>query len=736
MNKKADNQKKSQLSTQRLHLLGEEKQALLKAMNMAVNLSNFATSLNKIDSPQLILKTTAARVLTVIQFKAISFYLVNEQDSSFYQAYCEPEKSASVIEDEVNILIEDKTFSLALRINKPTIVTSSDKSAQIMLHPLLTMSRTRGMFVGILDQDKHTISDIAHILFTISMVTTADALESFSLYQSNKKINNELEANIKKLEESEKDLTKINQKLQQDIRKRKRAEKALQQAEEKYRSIFENAAEGIFQAAPQGYYRSANSAMARIYGYDSPEELIREVKDISGQLLLDQNRFNELMGMLKLRGAINNLETQICRKDGSTRWVSINVHAVRDEDGSLLCYEGTMMDMTEKKALEAQLLQSQKMEAVGCLAGGVAHDFNNILMAIIGYAEMALYKVTENNPLYHDLDQILKAGARATDLVKQILAFSRQTEQERRPLQVVPLIKEALKLIRSSIPSTIDIAQQLVVPEGQDIILADPTQIHQVLMNLCTNSSYAMRTEGGVLTVHLSVIDADDHFVLRYPGLKPGSYLRLAVSDTGQGIDEAIKGRIFDPYFTTKSPGEGTGLGLAVVHAIVKSHNGAIGAESERGKGSTFQVFLPRIEERIPTTAVPREALPTGNERVLFIDDEKTLVDLAQEMIKSLGYSVKTETNSRQALQTFLAAPQTFDLIITDMTMPGLTGSALAQEILAIRPDIPVILCTGFSDLINEKKAKEIGIREFIMKPFTTTKLAKAMRKALDQQLK
>ena len=748
MNKKTDNREKSIFGEEQLHLLGKEKQALLKAMDMAVNLSNYSTSLNKIESPRLILETTAARVQTVIRFKAIAFYLVNEQDSSFDQAYCDPEESATFIEEEVNILIDDKTFSLALRINKPTIVTSSDKSAQIMLHPLLTISRIKGMFIGILAQDKNDISDISHILFTISMVTTADALESFGLYQSNRKINKELEASIKKLEASEKELirhrenlelllterTSTNQKLQQDIRRRKRAEKALKQAEEKYRSIFENAAEGIFQAAPDGHYLSANPALARICGYDAPEELMQEVATISRQLNIDQTRLDEFMRILEHRGAINNLETQIYRKDGSTSWVSINAHAVRDEQGSLLCYEGTMMDITEKKVLEAQLLQSQKIEAVGCLAGGVAHDFNNILMAIIGYTEMALYKVPEETPLRHDLDQILKAGSRASDLVKQILAFSRQTEQERKPLQIISLIKEALKLMRSSIPSTIEIRQELAITQGKDIILADPTQIHQVLMNLCTNAAHAMRTEGGILTVHLSDVEADSSFVLRYPGLKPGSFLRLTVKDTGHGMDAAVMERIFDPYFTTKSPGEGTGLGLAVVHAIVKSHNGAIAVNSERGKGTTFQVFLPRIDEQIAHPVEISEALPTGNERILFIDDEKALANLAQEMIKSLGYSITTETDSLQALKTFRSQPDAFDLVITDMTMPGMTGNVLAKEIMAIRPDIPIILCTGFSQLISEKQAKEIGVREFIMKPFTTTKLAQVLRKVLDEQ--
>jgi CheY-like chemotaxis protein len=317
--------------------------------------------------------------------------------------------------------------------------------------------------------------------------------------------------------------------------------------------------------------------------------------------------------------------------------------------------------------------------------------------------------------------------------VNQILTFSRQTEQERRPVQVGPLIKEALKLLRSSLPSTIEIRHAITVPVDGATVMADPTHIHQVLMNLCTNSAHAMRSRGGLLSVELSETELDASFVARYPGLKPGQYLRLSVTDTGHGMHPAVIERIFDPYFTTKGPGEGTGLGLAVVRGIIKSLGGGISVYSEAGQGTTFHIFLPKIEAEAVREPERIEALLTGGERVLFVDDEQVLADLGKEMLESIGYSVEIETSSIDALESFRAEPEAFDLVITDMTMPGLTGRELAAELMAIRPGIPVILCTGFSELINGKLAMETGIREFVMKPYTVRSLAKTIRKVLEQ---
>ncbi len=385
----------------------------------------------------------------------------------------------------------------------------------------------------------------------------------------------------------------------------------------------------------------------------------------------------------------------------------------------------------EKLNAEAQLQQAQKMEAIGTLAGGIAHDFNNILGAIMGYSELIKMKLPEESDLISDLDQVIRAGERARDLVRQILTVARQQRQEQRPIQIRYIINEALNLLKATLPSTIEIREDLAKDAG--IVNADPTQVHQVIMNLCTNAGHAMQEDGGVLTVELANVEIDDLSASKHLDLDAGSYLRLTVSDTGYGMTSEIMERIFDPYFTTKDTGEGTGLGLSVAQGIVKAHGGTITVYSEPGIGTTFHVYLPVIQEAERAEKEESEApLPTGNERILFIDDEQVLVEIGSQMLERLGYEVVTKRSSVQALELFRAEPDRFDLVITDMTMPEMTGDKLAQKFMKIRPDIPVILCTGHSKQISEQKAKEIGIRAFIMKPILRRTIAETIREALD----
>ncbi|MDP3029139.1 MAG: GAF domain-containing protein, partial [Deltaproteobacteria bacterium] len=369
----------------------------------------------------------------------------------------------------------------------------------------------------------------------------------------------------------------------------------------------------------------------------------------------------------------------------------------------------------ELRMTQRQLVQIQKMEAIGTLAGGIAHDFNNILTAIIGYTELAREAAPEGSRVQAHLQEVFRAGMRAKDLVQQILIFSRQSKQEQKPLQTDSIVKEGLKLLRASIPTTIEIRPNIERECGT--VLGDPTQIYQVLVNLCTNAAHAMGEKGGVLEVSLMNVDLDADAVAQHPGLKPGLYVRLTVNDTGHGMDRAVMEQIFHPFFTTKGPGEGTGMGLAVVHGIVKSHGGAITVDSEPGRGATFHVYFPRIERGRAPEAEAAASVPTGSERILFVDDEKALVDMIKQMIESLGYKVAGRTSSIEALEAFRAQPDKFDLVITDQTMPNMTGKMLAKELLRIRPDIPIILCTGYSELITEEKAKAMGIRELVMKP-------------------
>ena len=514
-----------------------------------------------------------------------------------------------------------------------------------------------------------------------------------------------------------------------DITERKRAEEERMHLA----TAIEQTAEGLIVTNRDWVIQYVNPAVERMTGY-SKSEIIGKHSRILKSDKHDRVFYKNIRDTLA-RGEVWAGHLVNRRKDGTFYDTEVTSSPVLDSACNIISYVSIHRDITREVRLERELRQAHKMEAIGTLAGGIAHDFNNILMAIIGYTEMALYKTPEGTtPVRRDLEQVLKAGYRARDLVNQILTFSHQSDQERKVIDIVPPVKEALKLLRSSLPSTIEIRQDIVIPPEKGVILADPTQIHQVLMNLCTNAAHAMRDKGGILSVSLSSVEADAYLVSRYPDLKLGPYVRLTVGDSGHGVDPSLLERIFDPYFTTKGPGEGTGMGLAVVQGIVKRHGGMITVHSEIGKGTTFHALFPRIEQEIVPEDMLAEALPTGSERILFIDDEKPLVDLGKEMLESLGYSVTIKTNSLEALETFRAKPDAFDLIITDVTMPAMTGIELAKELMAIRPDIPIILCTGFSELINEKQAKEMGIQEFVMKPFVIGKHAKIIRKVLERK--
>jgi len=387
--------------------------------------------------------------------------------------------------------------------------------------------------------------------------------------------------------------------------------------------------------------------------------------------------------------------------------------------------------MEEKEKLEAQLQRAQQMEAIGTLAGGIAHDFNNVLYAIIGYTELSIDAVPEGSNARGNLQEVLKAADRAKNMVQQILTFSRKTEKEKKPISVQSVLKEAVSLIRTSLPSTIEIRQDIDADCGP--VMADPTQIHEIIMNLGTNAYHAMREKGGALgiTLRQEEIGSDDS---KYDlNLHPGSYLKLIVEDTGHGIDSNIMEKIFDPYFTTKGVGEGTGMGLSAVHGIVKDHGGDISVYSEPGKGTAFHVYLPLIETgSVEREIISAEPVSTGTERILFIDDEEQIVQMVQQILESLGYHVTPRTSSVEALEAFRTMPDEFDLVITDMTMPNMTGAELAPRLLEIRSDIPIILCTGFSELMDENKAKAIGIREYVMKPIVRDKIAGTIRKVLD----
>jgi len=517
----------------------------------------------------------------------------------------------------------------------------------------------------------------------------------------------------------------------QDITERKRAEEALRESEEKYRTVLESNPDPVIVYDMEGRVIYLNPAFTRVFGWSLEEQIGKKIDNF-----VPEENWPETRMMIKkvtVSGeSFSGLETRRYTKEGNILDISISGSFYRDQEGNVAASVINLRDITAQKRVEEQLQQSQKMEAIGTLASGIAHDFNNILSTIVGYTDLARIRLQQGTDATINLKEVLKASNRARELVRQILAVSRHGEQERKPICLSLAVKEGLKLLRASLPTTIEIRQN--IEASTETVEADPTQIYQVLMNLCTNAHHAMSETGGVMEVSLTSVNLDTKDLIGFPDLKPGSYLKLTVSDTGHGMDQDILERIFDPYFTTKEKGVGTGLGLSVANGIVKSHGGAIRVYSKPGKGSTFHIFLPEIKSEVESEAETTEVLPGGDERILFVDDEETLIEIGEEMLAELGYEVETRISSVEALETFRADPDKFDLVITDLTMPHMTGEKLTREIMKIRPDTPVILCTGFLGLITEEKAMEIGIKEFIIKPLVTIELAKAVRRVLDER--
>jgi signal transduction histidine kinase/CheY-like chemotaxis protein len=420
---------------------------------------------------------------------------------------------------------------------------------------------------------------------------------------------------------------------------------------------------------------------------------------------------------------------RLLNSEGKVLWVDLNCVQIEWEGGAATL--NFCRDVTQQKQLESQLRNTQKMEAIGSLAGGIAHDFNNILSAMIGYSELTAISLPEGSVLHSNMKTILDAGFRAKELVQQILTFSKQHEKERVAVKLSRIVKEALKLLRPALPSTIEIKLAL---ETESDILADPTQLHQVVMNLCTNAYHAMQEDGGVLTVSLSEIFLDERTLALYAGLEKGTYLKLTIHDTGCGMDDACKERIFDPYFTTKDKNKGTGLGLSVVHGIVMNLGGAIRVESQPGQGSVFELLFPKLETNEAQEDVDAgQELTYGNERILFVDDEKMLVRVGKELLEQLGFSVAGYANAEEALKVFREKPHQFDLVITDLTMPKMTGDRFANEIARIRPDLPIILCTGSQDKITQAKENAPGIKAVLVKPVNAHVWAETIHSALEQ---
>ncbi len=523
-----------------------------------------------------------------------------------------------------------------------------------------------------------------------------------------------------------------------EIKKRQEAEEALKESEEKLRRITASAQDAIIMIDDQGKVSFWNEAAERIFGYSGPEIM---KKDLHAVLASQQNyeayhknypRFKET-GQGPFLDKISELTGK--KKDGTEFPIELSLSGV--EIRGKWHGIGIVRDITyrkrieaEQKAMEKKIQQNQRIEAIGTLAGGIAHDFNNLLSAIIGFTELSLDTVEKGSVMDDNLNEVHIAANRAKELVKQILTVSRQSDEAVKPTRIDIIAEEVLKLIRSSIPATIEIRQNI---ESDSLIMGNASRVHQILMNLCTNAAYAMEKEGGVLKVGLKDVTIQDAGPLSDFELKPGEYVELTVSDTGAGIPPEVMGSIFEPYFTTKPPGEGTGMGLALVHGIVKSYGGKIAVESELEKGTVFTIHLPITQKCNEVSPYISEELPSGRERILFVDDETSIVRMSSKILEKLGYSVTIKTSSKEALELFRVKPDEFDLVITDMNMPHITGDALSAELMKIRPDIPVILCTGYSKKISDQVVREVGIKALVYKPVVRSDLAKTVRKILDE---
>ncbi len=511
-----------------------------------------------------------------------------------------------------------------------------------------------------------------------------------------------------------------------DVTERREAERALLESEEKFRELAELLPETIFETDLSGRVNFVNRNAYKQFGY-TREDFDKGVN--SYDFIAAEDREKVRINSEKILGGevMGLRERSAVKKDGTVFPAMIHSTVILREKKPV-GLRGFIVDISEQKSLTAQLQQVQKMEAIGTLAGGIAHDFNNILSAILGYSQLAGIGRNLDEKTTGYLDKIQIAGNRAKELVHQILTFSRHGNQEFKPVRVEVLLKEALKLLRASLPSTIEINR---VIDCEAMVMGDATQIHQIIMNLCTNAGHAMGDKGGTLDVALTARMLDAKTKARFPKLKQGPFLELTVKDTGHGMTEAVIKRKFEPFFTTKQRGEGTGMGLAVVHGIVQNHGGAIDAWNRPSGGACFKVLLPAVERRAEPERNEEGVLPRGSERILFVDDEQQLADIGKEMLESLGYTVTSETDSRAALSLFERHPEDFDLIITDMTMPGLTGDVLAERCMSLRPAVRCILCTGYSSKITKEAALEKGLSAFLVKPLNMRTIAGTIRKVL-----
>jgi two-component system, cell cycle sensor histidine kinase and response regulator CckA len=523
------------------------------------------------------------------------------------------------------------------------------------------------------------------------------------------------------------------QRLEKDLALEQRK---LRESETRFRDLFSHTPVMIYALDQQGCLTTINTHWKQVCGYSRNQILGRPITDF---LTPEARRefTDRHLPLLKAHHDLHEISIQMVTRTGGIIDVLLSHRSVHDTDGRLISSLGVIQDVSAQKAaaetqrrLQDQLRQAQKMESVGILAGGIAHNFNNILASIIGYTELVLDDVAADSPSAAHLQEVLRASKRARDLVKQILTFARRTDEEIKPLQVSRIAREVLTLVRSSIPATIAIEARL---ESDALVMANATQVHQMLMNLCTNAAYSMRGDSGTLSFDLTQVEVEPAGSRTPHPLSPGAYLKLIISDTGQGVPKALRDRIFEPYFSTKPPEEGTGMGLAMVHGIVEEYGGRITVSDNRPRGACFEILLPITHHGEPSASESDRTVPVGSENILFVDDEAPIAQLGERILTRLGYRVATETSAQAALERLQQSPDAFDLLVTDMTMPGMTGDRLAAAARDHCPNLPVVLCTGYRSPLSQARAEALGICAVVLKPVTMQRLAQTVRKVLDE---
>jgi PAS domain S-box-containing protein len=514
-----------------------------------------------------------------------------------------------------------------------------------------------------------------------------------------------------------------------------RSQQELMEIQRDYTQLYDFAPVGYITLNSKGLILKANLTLA--------DMLLAQRGDLINHPLSAHILFNDQdIYYHHLKDLSRTKTRQICelrmkRIDGIPFYVQMESIAILDKENAREQYRTIAIDISQRKLAEEAIGQAKKMETITTLAGGIAHDFNNLLYMIIGNTELALEDTPESNPVHDNLREIQTAGLRAAKVVKQLLNFSYKTDHELKSVDVVAIVTDVLAFLRSTIPATIHINKQL--PKAPISILADPIQINQVMINICTNAFQAMEETGGVLGINLAEVTLGQKDAPVYPSLSPGNYAKITISDSGPGIPEKIISRLFDPYFTTREVGKGSGMGLSIAHGIVKSHGGDIIVSNQRGKGAVFTLIFPilyKIDEKPEAKIKQGKKLVRGTESILFVDDEPTIIDMNHQLLEQIGYQVVTRRNPEDALALFITDPQQFDLVITDMTMPQMTGTTLAKKLMKIRPDLPIIICTGHSELIDEKKAIKLGLAGYLVKPVSLSTMSKAIRKAIDGENK